>query len=48
MFSTLKLRENVASVSPTTIEKSFDVSFFLSRTRSLTTPSPPTADKSGS
>ena len=25
MFSTLKLRENVASVSPTTIEKSFDI-----------------------
>ena len=40
IFSTLKLNENTASVSPTTIEKSFDSGFFLSLTRIFTTPSP--------
>ena len=36
------------SVSPTTIANSLEVSFFLSRTTNLITPSLPTADKSGS
>ena len=35
------------SVSPTTTAYSFDVSFLLSRTTSLTTPASPIADKSG-
>ena len=48
MFSTLKLKVNSDWVSPTTIEKSFVVSFFLSRTTNLTLPSAPTAEKSGS
>ena len=47
MFSTLKLKEKVLSVSPTMIEKSFEVSFFLSLTTILTTPSPPTTARSG-
>ena len=47
MFSTLKLNTKFLSVSPTTTAYSFDVSFLLSRTTSLTTPASPTADKSG-
>ena len=47
MFSTLKLKVKFLSVSPTVTAYSFDVSFFLSRTISLTTPDPPTTDKSG-
>ena len=48
MFSILKLNENSASVSPTTIEYSLEVSFLRSLTTSLITPASPTADKSGS
>jgi len=48
MFSTLKLKLNSLSVSPTTTANSFDVSFFLSRTTSFTTPFSPTAARSGS
>ena len=47
MFSTLKLKVNSLSVSPTTMANSLEVSFFLSLTTSLTTPASPTADKSG-
>ena len=43
----MKLNINSLSVSPTTMANSFDVSFFLSRTTSLTTPASPTADRSG-
>ena len=48
IFSTLKLNTNVLSVSPTSIAYSLDVSFFLSLTTNLTTPSLPTTQKSGS
>ena len=48
MFSTLKLKPNSDSVSPIMIAKSLEVSFFLSRTTSLTTPASPTAEMSGS
>ena len=48
IFSTLKLNENVLSVFPTVIAKSFEVSFFLSLTNIFTTPLLPTTDKSGS
>tara|TARA_R100000697_G_scaffold36438_1_gene48313 strand:+ start:792 stop:998 length:207 start_codon:yes stop_codon:yes gene_type:complete len=47
MFSTLKLKLNSLSVSPTTTANSFDVSFFLSLTTNLTTPASPTAARSG-
>jgi len=46
-FSSLKLNTNSLSVSPTIIEKSFDVSFFLSLATSLTTPFSPIAEISG-
>ena len=48
IFSTLKLKTNSEFVSPTMIEKSLEVSFFLSRTTSLTTPDSPTAEISES
>ena len=47
IFSTLKLNVKFLSVSPTVTAYSFDVSFFLSRTISLTTPAPPTTARSG-
>ena len=47
MFSTLKLKVKLLAVSPTVTAYSFDVSFFLSRTISLTTPDPPTTARSG-
>ena len=47
IFSTLKLKVKLRSVSPTTTAYSFDVSFLLSLTTNLTTPASPTADKSG-
>ena len=43
-----KFKEKTDSVSPTIIENTLEVSFFLSLTTSLTTPSSPIADKSGS